>query len=257
MSDTPKIRYVPASSPRSSEDDAARQLPKRFYKQAAVAIVPDGFAIELDGRSVKTPGRVPLVLPSKSLADAISAEWDALAEVIDPGLLPLTKLANTAIDGVTGRESEVHDDIVRFIGNDLLFYRAERPDALVARQAAAWDPVLAYFEETFGSVFKTTAGIMPIEQNPIMVAKAASALSKETALSLAPLHVMTTLTGSALLAIGHSTGHLDPDQVWAATHVDEDWQIEQWGADAEAEDRRLKRRAEMQAAVNFLVLLRD
>lgn len=252
MADTPER---PAGTPRSSQDDAARQLPKRFYKEAAVAATDTGFAVQLDGRAIKTPKRTSLAVPSEALARAIATEWNALGDLIDPEQLPLTKIANTAIDGVAGREREVHDDIVRYIGNDLLFYRAESPSALVARQAAAWDPILAWFADTYGAEFRTTAGIMPIEQNLVMVAKAASALSGATAMTLAPLHVMTTLTGSALLTIAHLEGRLTPDGVWSATHVDEDWQIDQWGADAEAEARRAHRRLELQSAADFLALL--
>lgn len=254
-SDASDKHYVPAGSPRSSADEAARQLPKRFYKTAAVAASDAGYAVELDGRGIKTPKRAALVVPSEALATAVAAEWNALGDVIDPELLPLTKIANTAIDGIVGREGEVHDDIVRYIGNDLLFYRADIPKALVDRQAAAWDPVLAWFAETFDATFKSTAGIMPIEQNLITVAKAASALSNETAMSLAPLHVMTTLTGSALLTIAHLKGHLSVEQVWHATNIDEDWQIEQWGRDEEAEERRAKRYAELGAAADFLAML--
>ena len=241
---------------RSSEDDAARQLPKKFFKQAvAVPTVDgDGFGIELDSRALKTPRRERLQLPTRALGEAVAAEWNELEDVIDPALLPLTKLANTAIDGILCREREVHDDIVRYIGNDLLFYRAETPDALAKRQAASWDPILRWFEETYGAGFMVTAGIMPIEQDIRSVAKAASALSNETAMTLAPLHVMTTLTGSALLAIAHHHGALDIEAVWNAAHVDEDWQIEQWGEDAEAMARRQVRRGELEKAAEFLRL---
>jgi chaperone required for assembly of F1-ATPase len=257
MTDNPEPPpYVPAASPRSSEDDVARQLPKRFYGKAAVARHEIGYAVELDGRGIKTPKRTALNVPTEALAAAIAAEWNALGELIDPEQLPLTKIANTAIDGVTGREGEIHDDIVRYIGNDLLFYRADIPQELVDRQAEAWNPVLDWFAETFQATFKSTVGIMPIEQNFVSVAKAASALTNETAMSLAPLHVITTLTGSALLAIAHLRGRLTADQVWQATHIDEDWQIEQWGSDDEAEERRVKRRTELQSAVDFLVMLR-
>jgi len=245
-----------SSAPRSTQDDEARRLPKRFFSAASIASHGDGFEIQLDGRTIKTPNRAPLAVPTEPLAEAIAAEWNALGEEIDPGLLPLTKIANTAIDGVRAREREVHDDIVRYIGNDLLFYRAETPDQLIARQADAWDPVLQWFSETYGAQFKTTAGIMPIEQNMLSVAKAASALTNETAMSLAPLHLITTLTGSALLTIAHLKGHLTTDQVWDATHVDEDWQIEQWGHDDEAAERRARRRHELEDAANFLAMLR-
>lgn len=246
-----------ANTTRSTLDDEARQLPKRFYKSAASTPHSSGYGIELDGRAIKTPKRTPLIVQTEALANAIAAEWDALVDKIDPEKLPLTKIANTVLDGIIGREREIHDDLVRYIGNDLLFYRAELPAALVSRQAAAWDPVLAWFAETYDARFKTTVGIMPIEQNLLMVAKAASALSHETAMSLAPLHVMTTLTGSALLTIAHLKGHLTPDQVWHATHIDEDWQVERWGDDDEALTRRAKRRAELQSAADFLAMLRD
>lgn len=252
MADPPE---KPEGTPRSTQDDEARQLPKRFYKQAAAASQGNSYAIELDGRTIKTPKRTALGVPTEALAIAIASEWNALADEIDPEKLPLTKIANTAIDGVKGREREVHDDIVRYIGNDLLFYRADSPEQLVSRQAAAWDPILDWIADTFGVEFKTTVGIMPIEQNLLNVAKAASALSDETAMSLAPLHVMTTLTGSALLTIAHLKGRLTPDQVWHATHIDEDWQIEHWGNDDEAIERRARRRAELQSAADFLAML--
>lgn len=244
-----------AGAPRSSQDDLARQLPKRFYKDATIAAKAVGYGIELDGRSVKTPRRAPLTVPTEALAIAIAAEWNGLGDVIDPAFLPLTKIANTAIDGVTGRETEVHDDIVRYVGNDLIYYRAPSPDALVARQAEAWNPILDWFSETYDAHFKTTSGIMPIEQDIRDVAKAASALTRETAMSLAPVHVMTTLTGSALLTIALRQKCLDADAAWTAAHVDEDWQIEQWGADADAEARRAKRRVEFDSAITFLRLL--
>jgi len=243
-------------SPRSGEDDRARQLPKRFYKNAAAVASDAGHAIELDGRPVKTPKRDTLYLPTAALATAVADEWNALGDTIDPARLPLTKIANTAIDGVMGREREVHDDIVRFIGNDLLFYRAEAPEGLVARQSLAWDPVLDWFVDTYDAEFRTTTGVMPIEQNLLTVAKAASALTDENALTLTPLHVMTTLTGSALLAIAHKRGHIGIDEVWNAAHVDEDWQIEHWGEDAEATERRAIRRNELEAAACFLALAR-
>lgn len=259
MTDNPERpaaqQYVPAASPRSSEDEAARQLPKRFYKTATVAQSGAGFAVELDGRGVKTPKRAQLVVPTEALALAVAAEWNAVGELIDPAKLPLTKIANTAIDGVIGREREVHDDIVRYIGNDLLFYRAETPQALVDRQSKAWDPILNWFSETYDADFKVTAGIMPIEQNLLSIAKAASSLSRETAMSLATLHVMTTLTGSALLTVAHLKNRLSINELWAATHIDEDWQIENWGEDAEAQSRRAKRRDELQSAADFLSLL--
>ena len=245
-----------AGAARISREAIERPKPKRFYTTANVTDGENGsFAVVLDGRPVRTPRRAALAVPSRPLAVAIAAEWQAQGEFIDPVTMPLTKTANTAIDGVMGRESEVHEDIVRYIGNDLLLYRADAPRELVARQLAAWDPVLGWVAETFSAELRTTTGVMPIEQNVVEVAKVASALSEETALSLAPLHIMTTLTGSALLTIAYRNGRLTADEVWTATHVDEDWQISQWGEDVEAAERREKRWQEMQAAARFLELL--
>ena len=261
MSDTPDqpetrdLLNAPAAAPRSTQDDEARQLPKRFYSEASARPRETGFAVDLDGRPLKTPKRAALVVPTHALALAIAGEWNALTDVIDPEQLPLTKLANTALDGITGREREVHDDIVRYIGNDLLFYRADLPAPLVARQAAAWDPVLAWFSSVWRAEFRTTTGVMPVEQNLVAVAKAASALTNATAMTLAPLHAMTTLTGSALLTIAHLEGQLTLDDVWHAAHIDEDWQIEKWGHDTEAAERHAKRRAELQSTADFLGML--
>ncbi len=193
-------------------------------------------------------------MPTEALGQAIAAEWNGLGDKIDPERLPLTKIANTVIDGLVGMEGQLHDDLVRFIGNDLLFYRAGSPVELDQRQRDAWDPVLAWAEERFGATFRVTEGVMPVEQNLVSVAKVASALSGADAMKLAPVHVMTTMTGSALLVIAYLEGRLTVDEVWAATHVDETWQEEQWGEDREALARRAVRRAEFDAAVRFLEL---
>jgi chaperone required for assembly of F1-ATPase len=248
---------VRMGGPRISQEAVKRELPKKFFREAEAVQEGDSFSVRLDGRGLKTPKKSTLLVPTASLAEAIAAEWNALDAEIDPALLPLTKIANTVIDGVAGMEKELHDDIVRFIGNDLLFYRAGTPRELAARQAAHWDPVLAWAGERFGAAFKVTEGVMPVEQNLLSVAKVASALSDADAMKLAPVHVLTTLTGSALLVIAFLEGRLTADEVWAATHVDELWQEEQWGEDAEALERRAKRRAEFDAAVRFLTLAQD
>jgi chaperone required for assembly of F1-ATPase len=245
---------VRMGGPRISQEAVKRELPKKFFRVAEAVQEGDTFSVRLDGRGLKTPKKSTLLVPTASLAEAVAAEWNALDAEIDPALLPLTKIANTVIDGVVGMEKELHDDIVRFIGNDLLFYRAGTPRELAARQAAQWDPVLAWAGERFGAAFKVTEGVMPVEQNLLAVAKVASALSDADAMKLAPVHVLTTLTGSALLVIAFLEGRLTADEVWAATNIDELWQEEQWGEDAEALERRAKRRAEFDAAVRFLTL---
>jgi chaperone required for assembly of F1-ATPase len=250
----PGTAQVRTGGPRISAEALGRELPKKFYETAGVTPAEGGFHVTLDGRPLRTPRKAKLIVASEVLAEAIAGEWTALDETIDPARLPLTKIANTVIDGVVGAEREIHDDIIRFIGNDLLFYRAGSPQGLDARQAAHWDPVLDWVAETYGARFRLTEGVMPVEQNLVAVAKAASALSGADAMVLAPVHVITTLTGSALLAIALKEGRLSTDEVWTAAHVDEAWQEEQWGADTEAAARQAKRRAEFEAAVLFLSL---
>jgi chaperone required for assembly of F1-ATPase len=149
----------------------------------------------------------------------------------------------------------VASDIVKFAGSDLLCYRAEAPAALVQLQADAWDPILRSMESELGARFRTAAGVMPVEQSRAALDRVAAALKPYDALALTSLHVMTTLTGSALLALAHAKGRLSAKEAWAAAHVDEDWQIRQWGVDVEAAERRARRWAEMQAASRFLKLL--
>jgi chaperone required for assembly of F1-ATPase len=229
-------------------------LPRRFYASAAVAPSGDGYAVRLDGRPVRTPKKHLLALPTAPLAEAIAAEWNAQGERVDPDTMPLTKLANTALDGVVPHRAAVAADIVAYAGSDLLCYRAAAPEPLARRQRAAWDPVLAWAEAELGARFALGEGVMPVAQTAAALARIAAALDRFGPLQLAALHVMTTLTGSALLALAHALGRLTVEQAWAAAHVDEDWQVSQWGEDAEAAARRQHRLAEMRAASTFLRL---
>ena len=195
-------------------------------------------------------------MPTKALAEAIAGEWEAQREHIDPAGMPLTRLANSAIDGVRVHQAEVRADIVKYAASDLLCYRASEPELLVRRQAEVWDPVLAWARDALGARFEVADGIMPVTQPEAARSAIAGALEGFDAFSLAALHVMTTLTGSALLALAHARGHLSAEAAWAAAHVDEDWQIGRWGEDAEAAARRRRRWSEMQAASRLLALLR-
>lgn len=232
-------------------------LPKRFYKSAAVGepIKTDGginYGIELDGRAVKTPSKHWLRVPNQEFAAAIAAEWAAQDKLIDPASMPLTRIANTAIDAVAGMMSEVAEDIAKFAASDLLCYRAEGPEALIARQLAAWDPVLEWAYKELGVRFILAQGIVPVEQPPRTLQRISGALSGYDAFQLSSLHIITTLTGSALLALAHARGFLSAEAAWAAAHIDEDWQIEKWGADDEAQTRRATRLHEFKAAVRVL-----
>lgn len=227
---------------------------KRFYTSAETAPHERGFAVLLDKRSLRTPGKHEVVLPRAELAQAVADEWAAQDSEIDPMTMPLTRLVNSGLDGVAGREEDVRADIVKYAGSDLLCYRAEHPAELVRRQAAAWDPVLAWAESALGAKFVLAAGIMPVTQSEAAIGAVARALEEFEALPLAALHVMTTLSGSALLALAHARGHLSLDDAWAAAHIDEDYQIEKWGADQEATDRRRGRQAAMASASRLLAL---
>jgi chaperone required for assembly of F1-ATPase len=231
-------------------------LPKRFYKDVTVARAADGFAILLDGKPVRTPRKLPLRVPTRALADAIAAEWAAQKERVDPASMPLSKLAITAIDGVASHMADVAAEIVKFAGSDLICYRAEAPEALRVLQAAAWDPMLRWAEDELGVHLATARGVMPVTQRQESLARVAAAVAPFDAMALTSLHVLTTLTGSAILALAHAAGRISAEAAWAAAHVDEDWQVSQWGVDVEAAERRARRWAEMQAASRFLGLLR-
>jgi chaperone required for assembly of F1-ATPase len=224
---------------------------KRFYKQADLAETADGFAIQLDGKQVRTPSGRPLVAPTRDIADGIAAEWNAQVENIDPMTMPLTRFANTVGEAVVDRVDAVAEDVAKYLGSDLLFYRAGHPEGLVAREAALWDPVLFWAAETLGAHFILAEGIVHVRQPDSAIAAARAALPADP-WSIAALHVVTTLTGSALLALALKQGVLDADQVWAAAHVDEDWNGEKWGVDAEVAARRAARLVDFKAAAKVL-----
>jgi len=226
-------------------------LRRRFYERAEVEDADGEFRVVLDGRPVKTPARRTLAAPKRALAQALAAEWDAQRDVIDPAKMPLTRLANTIIDGVTDAPSAVADEVKRYLACDLMFYRAPGPAGLVAWQAEAWDPVLAWMRETLGARFVLAEGIAFVAQPAQSLAAASSAIPTDP-WRLGAMHAVTTLTGSALIAIALARGALSVDAAWAAAHVDEDWNMKFWGRDALALERRAARFSEMQAAATVL-----
>ena len=241
---------------RRSQELMRAELPKKFYQSATVERDGDGFAIKLDGRGVKTPGRHPLILPSAAAAEMVRAEWQAQEKVIDPAKMPVTRLANTVIDGVAQNADAVFEEIIAYAGNDMLFYRAESPEELVARQADRWDPVLDWMAEEFGARFVLVEGIMFSEQPSESVSAFRGELDRHRApFALGSLHVMTTLTGSALVTLALARRRLTLDEAWALANLEEDWTIEHWGEDAEAAARRAKRFEDMKAAHDLFVAL--
>lgn len=229
-------------------------LPKRFYKGAEAAAAEGGFAVALDGRIARTPGRAPLVLPTPALAEAVAAEWEAQVEVIDPARMPLTRLANAAIDGVAREREAVAAEIVKYAASDLVCYRAEYPDRLVERQTALWDPVVTFARTDLGARFVLAAGVMFVEQTEQALQAVNRAVPRDDPFVLAALSTMTTLSGSALLALAVLRGKLSAEAAWEAAEVDEAWNAELWGLDAEAEARRANRWREMQAAARMVAL---
>jgi len=229
-------------------------LRKRFYKEASAGEkAADGVPLLVDGKPVRTPARRPLAAPTRALAEKLAAEWNAQSDVIDPARMPLTRLANAVIDAVADAVEPVADEVANYLSADLICYRAEGPEGLVECQAHAWDPVLAWARETNSARFILAQGVMHVTQPAETVAALRAAIPRDP-WRLAAVSAITTLTGSALLALALHAGALDAEAAWAAAHVDEDWQMTQWGRDEDALARRAYRRAEFDAAAAVLQL---
>jgi chaperone required for assembly of F1-ATPase len=245
----------PSESARRSMRPSLR---KRFYQRAHVSEPSEsGFAVLLDGRPVKTPARHDLAAPTRALAEALAAEWNAQQDVIDPARMPLTRLVNAIIDAVTSAPAPVAEEVAKYLSSDLLFYRAETPAGLVARQGQHWDPVLDWARETLGARFVLAQGVMHVAQPDEAITAARQAIPADPSNAkeiwrLGAIASITALTGSALLALAMAHGALDADAAWQAAHVDEDWQMQQWGRDALTLERRDHHFAEMLAAATVL-----
>jgi chaperone required for assembly of F1-ATPase len=249
---------VAGNSPLDPEEAVRRttRAPKRkrFYAQAGAAESEAGFVITLDGKPIRTPSGRQVVVPVREIADAIVAEWEAQQEFIDPQTMPMTRFANSVVEAVVDRVEAVTEDMAKYFQSDLLFYRAGHPEALVAREAAHWDPLLFWAADALGAHFILAEGIVHVRQPEPAVAAARTALPADP-WSIAALHVITTLTGSALLALALQRGVVDSDQAWTAAHVDEDWNIEKWGVDEEVAARRAARLVDFRAAASILKAL--
>ncbi len=226
---------------------------KRFYKEVAVAPEDGDFAVLLDGKPVRTPGRALLLLPTENAAQLVANEFSIQGETLDLGSMPTYRLVNTAIDGVANDPQAVLEDILRFSSSDLLCYRADTPESLVRRQNEAWDPVIDWARSALGARFNLAEGVIHVEQPRESIAVLGVHLGQRAEpLRLSALHVMTTLTGSALLALAVDFGELDAEAAWNAAHIDEDFQAELWGQDAEAIARRTSRKRDMLAAAKLI-----
>jgi chaperone required for assembly of F1-ATPase len=240
---------------RAAQANMRPQPVKRFYKIAEVEEEGGRFVLSLDGRRARTPGRNPLAAQSRALMLEVAEEWNRQRETIDPADMPQTRLLNSAIDGVAHTMAETRADILGYAGSDLLCCRAEEPETLAAREAQAFDPVLRWAAESLGARFNVVAGIVHVAQPPEALAAIGVALDAyDDPVVLAALSVMTTLTGSVLLALAVARGFLSAEDAWRAAHVDDDFQAERWGGDAEAVARREGRGREFKAAATVLTV---
>lgn len=227
---------------------------KRFWRDVGIASGQAGHAIELDGRPVRTPGRLPLALPNLAMAHAIADEWRGVGEEIDPRAMPLTGLANVAIERIAPDPGPFAANLASYAESDLLCYRAESPTALVERQAAAWDPMIAWAERRYDVHVERVAGIIHRPQPPLTLRRLADAVSALDPFTLAGLAPIVTVTGSLILALALVEGAAEPDSVWQAAKVDEDWQTEQWGRDDLALKSLAAHRADFDAGARMVRL---
>ena len=230
--------------------------PKRFWQNASVEPCAGGFTVRLDARPVRTPAKAALVVPSLTMASAIAAEWQAQQGTIKPETMPVTRSANAALDKIAPQFAEVAGLIAAYGASDLLCYRATGPAGLVARQAAAWDPMLAWAAEALAAPLAVTAGVTPITQPAASLARLTAKVHACTPVELAALHDLVMISGSLVLGLAVTHGHADARTIWQLSRIDEDWQIEQWGQDHEAGESAALRRAALIHAERFHHLCR-
>ena len=227
---------------------------RRFWTTAAAVPEGEGFGVRLDARPVRTPAGVALVVPTQALAEAIAAEWDALDGEIRPERLPFTRAANVAIDRVAGNPGPVVAAIAEYGGTDLLCYRAAGPEGLVARQAQGWDPWLVWSAQALGAPLIAVTGVMHAPQPAPSLAALHAAVAAEDAFGLTALHALVSLSGSLVLGLAVARAALDPGRAWDLSRIDEAWQAEQWGLDAEAEAAAAVRRSDFLRGARLRVL---
>ncbi|MDP3338925.1 ATP12 family chaperone protein [Frigidibacter sp.] len=230
--------------------------PKRFWTAAGVTAVETGFAVQLDGRPVKTPAKAPLVVPNAALATAIAAEWDAQAKLVDPRTMPVTRAANSAIDTVVPNRATVLGMIAAYGGSDLLCYRAESPPPLIERQAAAWDPLLNWAASAHGAPLRVTAGIVHVAQPPESLARLNAHLDSFSDFELVALHDLVALSGSLVIGLAAAADLAPADDLWRTSRIDEEFQAELWGQDEEAAEVVALKRNDFLQARAFLDLAR-
>jgi chaperone required for assembly of F1-ATPase len=248
-----RMSETPHDPMRAAQANMRQPVVRRFYNTVEVREDAGSYALTLDGRAARTPGKNRLATASRPLLLKVAEEWARQSETLDPADMPLTRLLNSAIDGVSSRMDKTRVEIARYAGADLICYRAEAPEALAEQQRLAFDPVLDWAAEILGARFNLAAGVTHIAQPPEALAAVSAALEAfDDPTALAALSVMTSLTGSVLLTLATAHGFLGPAEAWRAAHVDEDFQNERWGVDEEETVRRAARWREMEAAAAAL-----
>ncbi len=230
--------------------------PKRFWKETTVAAVGPGFTVHLDDRPLRTPLKAAMILPSKALAGMIASEWEAQQGRIDPETMPATRSANSAIDKLSVQREAVIDMLAAYGETDLLCYRAERPLALVTRQATTWNPVLTWAATALEAPLNVTSGVIPVAQAPASIARLRAEIAALDDFQLAAFHDLVAISGSLLLALALIHGQIDVAEAWGASRLDETWQSEQWGIDEDAAAAEVVKQAAFADAYRFFGLCR-
>lgn len=224
---------------------------KRFWEAAEVAAEADGFGVRLDGRPVRTPTKAPLIVPTEALAAAIAAEWDAQEGVIAPATMPMTRAANATLDKVAQERGAVVRMLAEYGSSDLLCYRAESPESLVARQAKAWDPLLDWAESVFSVRLATTRGVMPVQQERAALDRLRDEVQLLDNWALTAFHDLVSLSGSLVIGLAALRRHAPARVLWQASRIDETWQEEQWGSDEEARSMAERKESDFLNAMRF------
>ncbi len=226
---------------------------RRFWTTASAVPVAGGFTVQLDARPVRTPLKAPLILPTEALASAIASEWQAVEGTVDPGQMPFTRMANSAIDKVAPQFDAVAAMLAEYGGSDLLCYRAMEPAPLVARQAEGWDPVLDWAARSLSAPLHPTAGVMHRVQPAASLAALHGAIRALTPFQLTAFHDLVALSGSLILALAVTRSRLSAEAAWNLSRIDETWQIEEWGEDEEAAETAALKRSDFLQADRFFV----
>lgn len=227
---------------------------KRFWTTAEARPCPGGFTVMLDARGLKTPAKTDFVVPTEALARAVAAEWQAQEGQVRPEIMPFTRMANSAIVKVPAMAGAVVDELLRYGDTDLLCYRAEAPEALVARQAALWDPELDWAEARFGARLRVTGGVMPVTQPPEALAALRRPVERMDAFALTAFHDFVGITGSLVLALGLAEGRHDAGRAFDLSRLDEHWQQDLWGTDEDAARTEAAKRRDLADASRFFQL---